>query len=311
MTVPAPIADALERHLASFGEALPPEATPEEAERYMKAVGLAPGEPGMPGRLMRGALEEARRAGIGPGELFAIFQAYGRGMGRIASAEAEIVRRLVRDAPPEGRAEALEDLLSRSLPVSAMLLHAIHRARLWKELEDNLDEEALDEPDTADRTIALVDIVSSTRFLAEAGAEETERMVDAIHEAGQGCTAGRGVTAVKYAGDGVFLLGRDPPEVVETALDAVRLLDRALPLAVRAGLATGPVVRRAGDYFGLTVNLTHRLVSAAPVGTVLAEQGSAHGLPDSIEGEEMTKELRGIPGPTACVALRWRDAAAS
>jgi adenylate cyclase len=307
MTVSKPIADTLERHLASV--AADPQAPPDEAERYLKAVGLDPGDPGMPARIMRRALEEARREGIGPGELFAIFQAYGRGIGRIAAAEAEIVRRRVRDERPEARAGALDELLSQSLPVSAMLLHAIHRARLWKELEDNLDDNALDEPDTAERTIALVDIVSSTGFLAEAGPGETERMVDAIHEAGQGCTAGRGVTPVKYAGDGVFLLGRDAREVIATALDAVHLLDRALPLQVRAGLATGPVVRRAGDYFGLTVNITHRLVTAAPIGTVLAERSSVRELPESVVGEEMTKELRGIPGPTPCVALRWRDAA--
>ena len=309
MTVSKRIADVLERHFAQAG----PTGTDrgvedDDPDRYLKAVGLDPRDPGLPERIMLRALDEAQRAGLDPGARFAIAQAYGRGIGRIAAAEGEIVRRLVRDEPRGARVDALDQLLSRTLPLSTMFLHAIHRARLWKELEDTLDVEALDEPDVAERTIALVDLVSSTSFLAEAGRVETEQMVDAIHEAAQECTAGRAVAPVKFAGDGVFLLGRDSREVIVTALNAVRTLDDGdLPLRARAGLATGPVVRRAGDYFGLTVNLAERLVRAAPIGTVLAERTAALRAPAALVGKEMTKELKGIPGPTVCVALRWED----
>jgi len=81
-----------------------------------------------------------------------------------------------------------------------------------------------------------------------------------------------------------------------------------VPLRARAGLAAGSVIHRAGDYFGFTVNLAHRLVQAAPAGAVLAERSAVAELPPSVTTEEMTKELRGMAGPAACVALRRKDA---
>ncbi len=306
MPLSKPIAEVLERHLSPTEGAVPHTGFLDEgSDRYLKAVGLDPGGPGLPEKIVLGALEEGRRAGLDPGALFDLAQAYGRGIGRIAAAEAEIVRRLVRGESREGRVAALDELLSRTLPLSALFLEAIHRARVWTELEDTLAEDALEEPDAAERTIALVDLISSTSFLAQAAAGETERMVDAIHEVAQECTSRRSVAPVKFAGDGVFLLGRDAREVVTTTLDAVRALDRGpLPLRARAGVASGPVVRRAGDYFGLTVNLAQRLVRAAAPGSALAERGTAQELPPSVMGEKTTKELRGIPGPTVCVELR-------
>src|SRR5207244_1008533 len=76
-------------------------------------------------------------------------------------------------------------------------------------------------------------------------------MVDALFAAGQAATDERPVRATKYVGDGFFLTGGDPSAVASAAFDALDDIDRLLPLSARAGLAYGPLLRRAGDYFGL------------------------------------------------------------
>jgi adenylate cyclase len=57
--------------------------------------------------------------------------------------------------------------------------------------------------------------------------------------------------------------------------------DETLP-DVRVGLAYGPMLGREGDYFGATVNLAHRIVNIAYVGSVVA----APELHDVLEGDE-------------------------
>ena len=64
------------------------------------------------------------------------------------------------------------------------------------------------------------------------------------------------------------------------------------------------MVGRAGDYFGITVNLAQRLVEKAPVGALLAEQAAVPELPPWVVGEATCAELRGLPGQVRCLALR-------
>jgi adenylate cyclase len=110
------------------------------------------------------------------------------------------------------------------------------------------------------------------------------------------------VWAVKYVGDGVFLVGRDVEAVVEASAHAIAVLERALPLRARAGLACGPVVRRAGDYFGPVVNLAQRLTTAAAPGTVLAAEPAVSAVDGARVRDRRLIEVRGVDEPVA-VAL--------
>ena len=78
---------------------------------------------------------------------------------------------------------------------------------------------------------------------------------------------------IKWIGDEAMLSFPEP----ETAIQAVGTLLQAcrneprLPLT-RAGLNHGPVIRRAGDLFGSTVNIAARIASLASPGQLLATQ---------------------------------------
>ncbi len=92
--------------------------------------------------------------------------------------------------------------------------------------------------------------------------------------------AGHGGDLFKHTGDGVAVAFERP----RSALDAAAAIQRGLaaeshpdigPLRVRMGIHTGDAERRDGDYFGLTVSRTARLMSAGHGGQVLVSMVTA------------------------------------
>jgi class 3 adenylate cyclase len=98
-------------------------------------------------------------------------------------------------------------------------------------------------------------------------------------------------------GDGVFLTGRLPRDVAEAALECMDLLACEAGLTSRSGLAYGPVVRRAGDFFGLTVHLSHALTKAAAVRSLLAtDVGSV-----DVAGLDLPVRAAEVSGPSTAL----------
>jgi adenylate cyclase len=155
--------------------------------------------------------------------------------------------------------------------------------------------------------VALVDLCGSTTFLAKADAASTEQLVDALFEAGQSSVVDRQVRVLKYVGDGIYLIGRDPVEVAEATFAALDRIAATLPFAARAGLAYGPVLRRAGDYFGLPVNLAQYLTKMARPGAVLATSEAAQEFPRERRGRRRAVPLGGGDERLHVVPLRRTD----
>ena len=296
--------DVLSRHFAPQSAQTPPEIDPELVVRLLHLLGVDASNLGLDARAGVSAIGSALASGVDEDTLMAVAQAYGRAIGRIVDAEAEIVRRRLRDLPPDRRADALDGFLHASRPIAERMFLTVHAARLHAALRLALDDEALFEPEVPARAIALVDYVRSTAYLRSAPPAETAAFVDRLYDTALDVTAGRRTAAVKFAGDGVFFSGTDREHVLMAAIDAVRTLDGEGPLRARGGLAFGPVVRRAGDYFGFAVNFASRLTEAAEPGTVLVDAPAIASLPDGVSCERREVELRGLDGPFVCLALR-------
>jgi adenylate cyclase len=235
-----------------------------------------------------------------------VVQAYARAIGRIAAAEAEIAGALMQAVPEERRAAVLDKALAALLPVSLRGFSVIHEAMLHRALLDALVTGRLDAAEAAPAAVALVDLSGSTERLVEASDREVEQMVDALFEAGQRATAGRAAQAVKYVGDGVFLVGPEPRDVAAAAIDALRRIEKLLPMKAHAGLAHGPVLRRAGDVFGLPVNLAQLLTKAAGPGKLLADEEATRLLPVRMRGRARRLELHPALGAVDATEIRRR-----
>jgi class 3 adenylate cyclase len=283
------------RRLLSLLVGRRPETSLEnEAKALLGLLGVDPDDAQEVEHELEMLLEQARAAGIDAELAPPVTQAYIRAVGRIVDAEAESIREILRTVPAEEHAERLDRVLAALLPATARAFELLHSILLRPALAEALSVERLTEPPTAPVAIALVDLTGSTRHLATSAPSAAEDMVDALFEAGQAATLNRPVRAIKYVGDGVFLAGADPSTVALSAFDALDHVQQALPLSARAGLAHGPLLRRAGDYFGLPVNLAQLLTKAASPGTLLATESAAAGLPPALLGRRRRIRVRGV-----------------
>ncbi len=118
--------------------------------------------------------------------------------------------------------------------------------------------------------------------------------------------AAAGVRCVKLIGDAAMFVGASPDGLVLASHGLIaRMAELELSLPVRAGVAAGDVVVRAGDYFGPAVNLASRLLDLALPGEVLAESVLTSRLGDlwEVEARE-AQEVKGVAEPVVPYSVR-------
>lgn len=220
-----------------------------------------------------------------------VIQAYVRAVGRIAQVEAGVAVKAMRAAPPEHRAALIRQMIDTLVPASVRGFDLLHRAMLEDALMEASGDVAVDGDDGDSQAIGMVDMVRSTHYLASADAEQLEHLVDVLFAAGQSATAARTAHVVKYVGDGVFFAAPDVGSVADAALEMIAHLEVETPLQARGGISYGPVVQRAGDVFGMPVNLSQALSKAAKPGTVLLSEAAALRLPAERRGRLRVRTL--------------------
>jgi class 3 adenylate cyclase len=231
-----------------------------------------------------GIVEQGLEQGLSREALPAVFQAYVRAVNRIASAEATVIGELLTDTPSADQATVVGEALDSLLPLGSRGFDVLHRLILLDALLDVAAGIKYPEAERDLLAVAMVDLVGSTRYLNTASVSDLEQLVDALFEAGQTATASRAAHVMKYEGDGMFVVGREVADVADAALEVIARLELALPLRARAGLAAGPVVQRAGDVFGLAINLAHLASKAARPGTLIATEPAAAQLQSARRG---------------------------
>ncbi|MGN6606840.1 MAG: adenylate/guanylate cyclase domain-containing protein [Jatrophihabitans sp.] len=113
-----------------------------------------------------------------------------------------------------------------------------------------------------------------------------------------------GGRVVKFIGDAVMWVSPSADRLAQAAADLV-LHPKAVEagLQVRAGLAHGPMLAVAGDYFGTPVNLAARLVAAAEPAQILASPDVAERLTGWRAEALEPMVLRGFDVPQPVYAL--------
>src|SRR5439155_4428296 len=111
-----------------------------------------------------------------------------------------------------------------------------------------------------------------TAFTDRHGDEQTVLVLAQLRSALREAAARRGVRVVKWLGDGAMLSSTMGDAICALAVELDHRMIETIPsLAVRAGLASGPVIMFEGDdYIGRSVNLAARLCDQAQPHGLLA-----------------------------------------
>ncbi len=259
----------------------------ELVQRLQRAMGLATVEDPDAAVLLRadaeavGFAERFLELGISPDQIVWITRVLSEGLGRAAEVMryAALAAVLTPGATELETAKASEALVAEAAP----LIGPIISDMLFVQLRHALETEAVSASERADGvglpgarvvTIAFADIVGFTRLGEVVQPEDLERLANRLADAAREVAVGP-VRLIKTIGDAVMLVSADAAALLDAVLKlvAVTETDEEFP-RLRVGLATGPAVSRAGDWFGGSVNLASRITGAARPGTVLAAEST-------------------------------------
>ena len=123
-----------------------------------------------------------------------------------------------------------------------------------------------------ERTFAFLDLSGFTAYTDTEGDAEAVKVLSGFRAAVREVASSRAVRIAKWLGDGAMLVSVEMEPAVEATVDIERRIDQSgSPLALRGGIATGPVILFEGDdYIGQSVNLASRLCDLAHPHEVLA-----------------------------------------
>ncbi len=143
--------------------------------------------------------------------------------------------------------------------------------------------------------VCFLDLEGYTRLTEERGDQAAAKLADAVAAVvEEGAAAHRG-QAVKWLGDGVMSIFHDPAQAVTASLSMVADLAASSLPAGHVGIAAGPVVAQAGDYFGRTVNAAARISAFAEGGQVLVDEVVAEFPVPGVEFDDVGPvELQGL-----------------
>ena len=243
-----------------------------------------------------------------------------RVIGRGFSQAAELMRSATLDlvlepGAPEDElalryADAAAQLAPSMMPVLGQLLTSHLRHAVGSEVLSAAERQDGRLPGAREIAVAFADLVGFTRIGEDVPPDELGRVANRLEELATERVAPP-VRLVKTIGDAVMLVSPETPALLDAALDLVAAADaegEEFP-QLRAGLALGPALTRAGDWYGRPVNLASRITGRARPGSVLATEevrdaAGEDNLSWSFAGE---KRLKGVREPVPLFRARRAD----
>lgn len=113
------------------------------------------------------------------------------------------------------------------------------------------------------QTVLFLDVSDYTRLSEEEGDVESARQAVLLSEFVRRIAGRHGGRLVKSLGDGAMVHVPEPLKGLEMAMDAVARAEVEGLWPLHAGLNSGPMVRRDGDFFGAAVNIAARVADEA------------------------------------------------
>ncbi len=251
-------------------------------------------------------LEEARRikaycdAGLPEEGIVQVARTIGMGTARIAEANRELIVRTLMQPGDTERDLALRFAAAAKymLPVFEPTLAYAFRAHMLEQIRRDVigaaDLASGEVAGTTEVAVCFADLVGFTKLGEQIATEELGLVAGRLNELAT-AVAEPPVRLVKLIGDAAMLVSADPGAMIEAALRMVEAADDEAAdfPRLRAGVACGSVLVRAGDYYGRPVNLASRLTGIAKPGSVLldaaAKEAAGERFDYSYAGEKRLK----------------------
>lgn len=255
-------------------------------------------------RAVKGFLE----AGFPPEGVLEVSRVLGKGMATLAAAVNDLARRtLVQEGDTELEvAMRLAEASSFVAPrLDPLLTYVANHQR--REQTRQVVVSASDLGAAATHTVVcFADLVGFTQLGEQLPPDELGALAHRLTELTE-TVAEPPVTLVKTIGDAVMLVAPEADPMLQAALD---LLDGAEAAGddfpgLRAGIAAGEALRRAGDWYGSPVNLASRVTARARRGSVLVTaevREAARG--DYNWSDAGRKRLRGVSEEVSVFRVR-------
>ena len=221
-------------------------------------------------------LAKAKAAGISERSLARALRVFGQNSRRVAATMRDLFREQIEErllAEGVSRRDMLYRAAEQRLELQRLgfrILFLLQR-RLLEELVFNnvvsrVQESLLHAGQAGiltrePKSVAFIDITGFSTLTQEHGDEHAAECAARLEAIAYDAATQHGGNAIKSLGDGVMILFPGPAAAVECCLSLMdSALTHQLP-ALAGGIATGPVVPRDGDVFGVTVNLAARITS--------------------------------------------------
>ncbi|HET6865760.1 MAG TPA: adenylate cyclase regulatory domain-containing protein [Solirubrobacteraceae bacterium] len=189
--------------------------------------------------------------------------------------------------------------------VAAYKQHLAEAAR--RGVLSQAEREAGEAGGTQEVTVCFVDMVGFTRLGAQIEAQELGSLAGKLAELANDVTEAP-VRLVKTIGDAAMFVSPEPGPLVSTALSLLEAVDKADLPALRAGVAWGAALQRAGDFYGHAVNLASRVTGVARPGAVLCTQDVRDAAPDEYDWSFARKhKLKGVSDAVPLYRARRLD----
>src|SRR4051812_27509968 len=258
-----------------------------------------------------------RAAGVSDEQMLRAVRVLGRGMAQAAETLRAIGLELALE-PGSTEAQLAQCFAERSAMVVPLLgpmleqmlrLHLRHAVGLESLVADERAAGTL--PAAREVGVAFADLVGFTQLGEEVPPAELGAVAERLEVIARDL-ARAPVRLVKTIGDAAMLVAPDVGPLLDCALDlhdaAAAEGDDFPPL--RVGVARGPAVARAGDWYGRPVNLASRVTAVARPGSVLATREGRDAAPDGYRRSSAGRRApRGGGRPGAPPPARRRGAA--
>ncbi|MGZ4197798.1 MAG: adenylate cyclase regulatory domain-containing protein [Solirubrobacteraceae bacterium] len=258
---------------------------------------------------LRGFLD----AGFGEEQIAEITRVLGESMARLAATTtAAFVDTFLEPGDSEQDvAQRFAGLAQELAPKLAPVLEGAFSAHLREAVRRGIigraEREAGQVSGAQEMAVCFADLVGFTRLGGEMEPRELGTVAVKLGELAIQ-VAKPPVRLVKTIGDAAMFVSPQPDALVDVALTLLESAEQAELPTLRAGIAVGPALARAGDFYGHSVNVASRVTGAARPGSVLCTKDVRDAARDDFEWSAAGRhKLKGLSSPVPLYRARRVD----